>query len=165
MLTRIAAALEPLMLSPAPRFPPRLRDIGKWWLYRRAMKQLGSQMARRRPSSFTAPATRILHRYFESEPLLATIATDAIIGAMAAPSTPGSAYVLLHHVMGEAGGKRGIWAYIRGGDRRSGRRLGEGLPCRRRRDPPQCRGGPHQRRRALRPAASRWPTGPRSPPR
>jgi phytoene dehydrogenase-like protein len=114
MLTRIAAVLEPLMLSPAPRFPPRLREIGKWWLYRRAMKQLGSQW-RTAAELFTAPATRILDRYFESEPLRATIATDAIIGAMAAPSTPGSAYVLLHHVMGEAGGKRGIWAYIRGG--------------------------------------------------
>ncbi|MGQ9576841.1 MAG: phytoene desaturase family protein, partial [Thermoguttaceae bacterium] len=115
MLARIAAALEPLMLSPAPRMPPRLaRDFGKWWLYRRALKQLGHQW-RTAFELFTAPATRILDRYFESEPLRATIATDAIIGAMAAPSTPGSAYVLLHHVMGQTGGKRGIWAYVRGG--------------------------------------------------
>jgi phytoene dehydrogenase-like protein len=115
MLTQIAAALEPIMLSPAPRMPPRpIRDLGKWWLYRKAFKQLGSQW-RTAFELFTAPATRILNRFFESEPLRATIATDAIIGAMAAPSTPGSAYVLLHHVMGETGGKRGVWAYIRGG--------------------------------------------------
>ena len=114
MLTRIADALEPLMLAPAPRLPPRLRDIGKWWLYRRAMKELGSQW-RAAAELFVAPATRILRRYFESEPLLATVATDAIIGAMISPSTPGSAYILLHHVMGQAGGRRGIWAYVRGG--------------------------------------------------
>jgi len=115
MLTQIAAALEPIMLSPAPGMPPRpIRDLGKWWLYRKAFKQLGSQW-RTAFELFTAPATRILNRFFESEPLRATIATDAIIGAMAAPSTPGSAYVLLHHVMGETGGKRGVWAYIRGG--------------------------------------------------
>jgi len=75
---------------------------------------LGSQW-RTALELFTAPATRVLNRFFESEPLRATIATDAIIGAMAAPSTPDSAYVLLHHVMGETGGKRGVWAYIRGG--------------------------------------------------
>src|ERR671932_297713 len=34
---------------------------------------------------------------------------------MASPSMPGTAYVLFHHVMGEAGGTRGVWAYMRGG--------------------------------------------------
>ena len=63
----------------------------------------------------TGAATSILNQYFESDILKATLATDAIIGAMAAPSTKGSAYVLLHHVMGEAGGARGVWGYVRGG--------------------------------------------------
>jgi phytoene dehydrogenase-like protein len=45
----------------------------------------------------------------------ATLATDAIIGAWAAPSTPGTAYVLFHHVMGEVDGARGVWGYVRGG--------------------------------------------------
>lgn len=64
---------------------------------------------------FAAPASRILDRWFESEPLKSTLATDAIIGAMASPSTPGSGYVLLHHVMGQTGGVRGMWGYVRGG--------------------------------------------------
>ncbi len=34
---------------------------------------------------------------------------------MAAPSMPGTAYVLFHHVMGETNGKRGVWGYVRGG--------------------------------------------------
>merc|ERR1712012_465522 len=59
----------------------------------------------------TAPAAHILNRWFESDILKCTLATDSVIGAMCAPSTPGSAYVLLHHVMGEAAG----WAYVEGG--------------------------------------------------
>src|SRR5438876_8574991 len=61
------------------------------------------------------PARAILDRWFESEQLKSTLATDAIIGAMAAPSMPGTAYVLFHHVMGETNGKRGVWAYVQGG--------------------------------------------------
>ncbi len=47
--------------------------------------------------------------------LKATLATDAAIGAMLGPSTPGGGYVLLHHVMGELEGVRGAWGYARGG--------------------------------------------------
>merc|ERR1711871_104004 len=46
--------------------------------------------------------------WFESEPLKATLATDAVIGAHVSPYTPGTGYVLLHHVMGE-------WSYVEGG--------------------------------------------------
>jgi phytoene dehydrogenase-like protein len=60
-------------------------------------------------------ATPILDRWFESEQLKVTLATDAIIGAFASPSTPGTAYVLFHHVMGECNGVRGVWGYVRGG--------------------------------------------------
>ncbi|ONM01433.1 hypothetical protein ZEAMMB73_Zm00001d030726 [Zea mays] len=51
-----------------------------------------------------SPASKILNTWFESEVLKATLATDAMIGAMAGVHTPGSGYVLLHHVMGETGG-------------------------------------------------------------
>lgn len=64
---------------------------------------------------FTAPASHILDRWFESEILKTTLATDAVIGAMCSPTHAGSAYVLLHHVMGEAAGRKGVWAYVRGG--------------------------------------------------
>lgn len=52
----------------------------------------------------TAPASKILGRWFESEPLISTLATDAVIGANHSPMAPGSSYVLLHHVMGSLGG-------------------------------------------------------------
>ena len=63
----------------------------------------------------TGAARPILERWFETEVLRATLATDAIIGAFASISAPGTAYVLLHHVMGTAGGARGVWGYIQGG--------------------------------------------------
>jgi phytoene dehydrogenase-like protein len=64
---------------------------------------------------FTAPASHILDRWFESEILKTTLATDAVIGALCSPKHAGSAYVLLHHVMGEAAGKKGVWSYVQGG--------------------------------------------------
>lgn len=63
----------------------------------------------------TAPASKILNRWFESDILKATLATDAIIGAKVSPHTPGSAYVLFHHVMGELDGVKGMWGHVRGG--------------------------------------------------
>lgn len=64
---------------------------------------------------FVGPANTILNRWFESDILKTTLATDAVIGAMTSPSQNGSAYVLLHHVMGEADGRKGVWAYVEGG--------------------------------------------------
>lgn len=58
-------------------------------------------------------ASQQLRRWFESEPLLGTLARDSIIGANAGPSSPGTGYVLLHHVMGEI--NWGSWSYVRGG--------------------------------------------------
>lgn len=58
----------------------------------------------------TAPARTILDRWFENDLLKATLATDAVIGAVASAETPGSGYVLLHHVMGQDG-----WPYVQGG--------------------------------------------------
>ena len=40
--------------------------------------------------------------------------TIIITGAMVGPNQAGSAYVLLHHIMGEAAGRKGVWAYIEG---------------------------------------------------
>lgn len=56
-----------------------------------------------------------LDDHFESAAVKATLATDGVIGFNGGPSTPGSAYVLLHHCMGEVGGKRGLWGFVKGG--------------------------------------------------
>ncbi|KAI3768015.1 hypothetical protein L2E82_18446 [Cichorium intybus] len=62
-----------------------------------------------------SPASNVLNCWFESEVLKATLATDAVIGTTGNTQTPGSGYVLLHHVMGETDGDRGIWSYVEGG--------------------------------------------------
>ena len=60
-------------------------------------------------------AADYIERWFESNPLKARLATDGVIGAWAGPQSPGTAYVLFHHVMGQANGERGVWGYVRGG--------------------------------------------------
>ncbi|KAH1206465.1 Pyridine nucleotide-disulfide oxidoreductase domain-containing protein 2 [Glycine max] len=62
-----------------------------------------------------SPASKVLNNWFETDVLKATLATDAVIGSTASVHTPGSGYVLLHHVMGETDGERGIWSYVEGG--------------------------------------------------
>src|ERR1051326_6381481 len=97
---------NPWSLSPANLF-----GLGKTaWHFRK----LGAD-ARQAIEILTGAANPILDRWFESEELKVTLSTDAIIGAMATPSMPGTAYVLFHHVMGECDGVRGVWGYVRGG--------------------------------------------------
>ncbi|HEV2363732.1 MAG TPA: NAD(P)/FAD-dependent oxidoreductase [Caulobacteraceae bacterium] len=64
---------------------------------------------------FTKSAGEILDLWFESAPLKGLLGFDAIVGNYASPYTPGSAYVLLHHVFGEANGVRGAWGHAIGG--------------------------------------------------
>jgi phytoene dehydrogenase-like protein len=126
LLERVAQAIEPTLNESAPDPLPlpeswrkiglakKIRDGKKLLGMHRALKALGADM----PEAIelmTGAARPLLERWFESEILRATLATDAIIGAFTSISSPGSAYVLLHHVMGEAGGARGVWGYVRGG--------------------------------------------------
>ncbi len=115
MLERIARAVEPLLdETPPDPFSRRPRDL--WRLARMGWRFL--RLGRDGPAAvevLTAAARVVLDRWFESDEVKATLATDAIIGAMASPSTPGTAYVLFHHVMGETDGARGVWGYVRGG--------------------------------------------------
>jgi phytoene dehydrogenase-like protein len=91
-----------------------MRDGKKVWALYRALGELGADLPLA-VELLTGAARPILDRWFESDILKATLATDAIIGAFLSISSPGSAYVLLHHVMGEAGGARGVWGYVQGG--------------------------------------------------
>ncbi len=64
---------------------------------------------------FTRSAREFLDGFFESEPVKAVFGFDSIVGHYAGPSTPGSAYVLLHHVFGEVNGRAGEWGHAVGG--------------------------------------------------
>jgi phytoene dehydrogenase-like protein len=115
MLERVASVVEPtLHMTPPNILNPGIS--GAWSLLQlgNSFRKLGVELSEAM-EVLTGPARTILDRWFESEELKATLATDAIIGAFAAPSMPGTAYVLFHHVMGETNGKKGVWAYVRGG--------------------------------------------------
>jgi phytoene dehydrogenase-like protein len=115
MLERVAAFIEPTLLMTPPdpwsRSPRDLLALGRLGL---RFLRLGRD-GPRAIDIMTGAASALLDRWFESDQLKATLATDAIIGARAAPSMPGTAYVLFHHVMGECDGARGVWGYVRGG--------------------------------------------------
>ncbi|MEZ5971075.1 MAG: NAD(P)/FAD-dependent oxidoreductase [Hyphomonadaceae bacterium] len=64
---------------------------------------------------FTKSAGEWLDEWFESAPIKAFFGFDSIVGNFASPYTPGSAYVLLHHVFGEVNGKKGLWGHAIGG--------------------------------------------------
>ena len=115
MLERVASVVEPTLTQKPPDVVhPGLGDLLRMAPLGRAMQKLGPAMGEA-IEVLTGPARPILDRWFESEQLKGTLATDAIIGAFAAPSMPGTAYVLFHHVMGETNGKRGVWSYVKGG--------------------------------------------------
>jgi phytoene dehydrogenase-like protein len=115
MLERVADFLEPTLVQTPPNpwsmKPGNLLRLVKLGL---AFRKLGTD-GQKAIEILTGAANPILDRWFESEEVKATIATDAIIGAFATPSMPGTAYVLFHHVMGECDGARGVWGYVRGG--------------------------------------------------
>ena len=115
MLERVAAFLEPTLTQTPPN-PWSFRPGNLVKLARLGMSfaRLGKD-GQTAMEILTGAATPILDRWFECEQLKVTLATDAIIGAMASPSMPGTAYVLFHHVMGECEGIRGVWGYVRGG--------------------------------------------------
>jgi phytoene dehydrogenase-like protein len=115
MLDRVAAFVEPTITATPPNvLRPGVRDLWSLVTLGRSFRRLGAA-ASEALEILTGAARDVLDRWFESSELKATLATDAIIGAMASPSMPGTGYVLLHHVMGETGGKRGAWGYVRGG--------------------------------------------------
>jgi len=63
----------------------------------------------------TKSAGDLLDSWFESAAIKAAFGFDAIVGNYASPYAPGSAYVLLHHVIGEVNGRRGAWGHAMGG--------------------------------------------------
>jgi phytoene dehydrogenase-like protein len=113
---RMAQFVEPLLLQSPPNLPPRSpADV-------RALARLGWDVFKRRPAEigdlvrmFSGSAREVLDDWFESDELKLALATDGVIGTNGGPSTPGTAYVLLHHVMGGVGGIRGLWGFLRGG--------------------------------------------------
>ena len=115
-LAHLAEWVESLLLETPPNIVRRqfadLVKMGKLGL--NALK-LGDAGLTRMVKIMTQSARDFLNERFESEEIKTTLATDGVIGTNGGPSTPGTAYILLHHVMGGAAGPRGLWGFIRGG--------------------------------------------------
>ena len=75
----------------------------------------GNQVHRDVYDLFTKSARSFLDSWFENEHVKAAFGFDSIVGNFASPDTPGSAYVLLHHVFGEIDGDKGAWGHAIGG--------------------------------------------------
>jgi phytoene dehydrogenase-like protein len=79
------------------------------------MRALSLSTQRELLDLFTKSAGDYLDGWFESAPIKAVYGFDSVVGNYASPYTPGSAYVLLHHVFGEVNGKKGVWGHALGG--------------------------------------------------
>ncbi len=115
MLENVAEVLRGLALQ----IPPNAGDGLRTWLsgarQGRMLARLPIEQQRDVLDLFTKSARDFLDGWFESEAVKAAFGFDAVVGNYASPDTPGSAYVLLHHVFGEVNGKKGAWGHVVGG--------------------------------------------------
>jgi phytoene dehydrogenase-like protein len=79
------------------------------------LRKLGMPLRRELLTLFSTSAGDYLDGWFESAPIKALFGFDGIVGNYASPYSPGSAYVLLHHVFGEVNGNKGVWGHAIGG--------------------------------------------------
>src|SRR5438132_2162802 len=115
MLDRVAEVLRAMLLQTPPNVGGGIHELLQAWKVGGSLKRLSLAERRDLLDLFTKSAGDILDRWFDSEPIKAAFGFDSIVGNFASPYTPGSAYVLLHHVLGEVNGKRGQWGHARGG--------------------------------------------------
>ena len=115
MLERVADVLRDLLLATPPNVGGGMHALLDTWKVAKRFRVLDRGGQRDVLDLFTKSAGDLLDRWFESAPLKAAFGFDAVVGNYASPYTPGSAYVLLHHVFGETDGQRGQWGHARGG--------------------------------------------------
>ena len=113
---RACRFIRPLLL----RTPPdptslRPRDLGELAFLGRHVAALTETEILEMIRFWTMSISDFLDEYFETPVVKAYLAVSAIIGTALGPMSPGSAYVLLHHYMGDVDGNVGAWGFARGG--------------------------------------------------
>ena len=108
--------IKPLLLRTAPD-PASLkpRDISELLYILKRFHNLGAREMAETVRFWTMSIAEYLDQYFETPMIKAYIAGSGIIGTGLGPYSPGTAYVLLHHYMGEVDGAIGAWGFARGG--------------------------------------------------
>jgi phytoene dehydrogenase-like protein len=105
-----------LIDSPAPD-PAALRpsELARLFGLARGLRELGRDPLQLAIDLFTKSAVDFLDQWFESEVLKAPMSVSGIIGTFLGVRSPGTAYVLLHHYMGEIDGSFRAWGFAKGG--------------------------------------------------
>lgn len=115
MLDGVVEFLRGELLRTPPNVGGGLRDLWRAGAVALRAGRLPARVRRDVMALFTRSAAEVLGGWFENDHIRAAFAFDSVVGNFAAPSTPGSAYVLLHHVFGEANGVDGAWGHAIGG--------------------------------------------------
>ena len=114
-LERAAAVLRGLLLKTPPNAGGGILEMIRGFGVGRGVLGLGIEDQRLLIDLFTKSAAAFLEGWFENDHVTAAFAFDGIVGTLASPYTPGTAYVLLHHCFGEVNGKPGVWGHAIGG--------------------------------------------------
>jgi phytoene dehydrogenase-like protein len=114
-LARATDVLRDLVLRTPPNAGGGMLELLKGAAAGRGVLALDLADKRLLLDLFTQSAADFLGAWFESDVVKGAFAFDGIVGNYAAPSTPGTAYVLLHHCFGEVNGRRGAWGHAIGG--------------------------------------------------
>lgn len=114
-LDAIADVLRDLVLETPPNVGGGLGDVVAGLKAGNRFRKLDMEQRRDLLDLFAKSAGDLLDAWFESDPVKALFGFDSIVGNYASPYTPGSAYVLLHHVFGEVNGRKGAWGHAIGG--------------------------------------------------
>ncbi len=115
MLDGVVGFLRDELLRTPPNVGGGVLDLVRAGGMARRTKRLSMSQRRDVVDLFTKSAAQVLDAWFENDHVKAAFAFDALVGTFAAPTTPGSAYVLLHHVFGQVNGVDGAWGHARGG--------------------------------------------------
>ena len=115
---RIADIMGPLLMKTPPHIgSKKFRDIKDvfqlgWSLRKHVDEQTVADITR----LFTMSATDLLDRWFETPQMKGFMSVNGIIGTWAGPDAPGTAYVLMHHSVGDIGdGEVASWGFMEGG--------------------------------------------------
>jgi phytoene dehydrogenase-like protein len=114
-LESVADVLRDLTLKAPPNVGDGMKTLVDAARQGRKLAGLSLEQQRDVMDLFVKSARTFLDSWFESEAVKAAFGFDAVVGNYASPDTPGSAYVLLHHVFGEVNGKKGAWGHSVGG--------------------------------------------------
>jgi len=114
-LNKVVGVVRQWLLRAPPNAGGGIADLLALLQLGRGVGRLTLEEQRHLVDFFTASAGDILRRYFSHDLVQALFGFDSVVGHYASPETPGSAYVLLHHVFGEAAGVPGAWGHAMGG--------------------------------------------------